>query len=116
MRAGMCEAVKMDLYAVLGASPSYSVQQLRHRYQQLALQYHPDRLRGECSSEAETCVTKFLEVDAAWRILGDQEARRQYDLQRRGHISMQTGGSGDQTADLRVSGRLSEPQPKFSTY
>ncbi|XP_035499369.1 dnaJ homolog subfamily C member 24 isoform X2 [Scophthalmus maximus] len=79
----MCEAVKMDLYAVLGASPSYSVQQLRHRYQQLALQYHPDRLRGECSSEAETCVTKFLEVDAAWRILGDQEARRQYDLQRR---------------------------------
>lgn len=38
VRAGMCEAVKMDLYAVLGASPSYSVQQLRHRYQQLALQ------------------------------------------------------------------------------
>lgn len=34
----MCEAVEKDLYAVLGASPSDSVQQLRHRYQQLALQ------------------------------------------------------------------------------
>lgn len=34
----MCEAAEKDLYAVLGASPSDSVQQLRHRYQQLALQ------------------------------------------------------------------------------
>lgn len=36
--AGMCEAAEKDLYAVLGSSPSDSVQQLRHRYQQLALQ------------------------------------------------------------------------------
>ncbi|XP_037623059.1 dnaJ homolog subfamily C member 24 [Sebastes umbrosus] len=77
----MCEAAEKDLYAVLGASPSDSVQQLRHRYQQLALQYHPDRLGG--SSEAESGVKKFLEVDAAWRILSDQITRREYDLQRR---------------------------------
>ncbi|XP_068580055.1 dnaJ homolog subfamily C member 24 [Cebidichthys violaceus] len=79
----MCEAVEEDLYAVLGASPSDSVQQLRHRYQQLALQYHPDRLGGGSSSEAESGVKKFLEVDAAWRILSDHSTRRQYDLQRR---------------------------------
>lgn len=77
----MCEAAEKDLYAVLGASPSESVQQLRHRYQQLALQYHPDRLGG--SSEAESGVKKFLEVDAAWRILSDQNTKREYDLQRR---------------------------------
>ncbi|XP_049430486.1 dnaJ homolog subfamily C member 24 isoform X2 [Epinephelus fuscoguttatus] len=79
----MCEAAEKNLYAVLGASPSDSVQQLRHRYQQLALQYHPDRLRGECPSEAESAVKKFLEVDEAWKILSDQNTRRQYDLQRR---------------------------------
>ncbi|XP_041650813.1 dnaJ homolog subfamily C member 24 [Cheilinus undulatus] len=79
----MCEAAEKDLYAVLGASPSDSVQQLRHRYQQLALQYHPDRVGSACSSEAESAVKKFLEVDAAWRILSDQDTRRQYDLQRR---------------------------------
>ncbi|XP_029289022.1 dnaJ homolog subfamily C member 24 [Cottoperca gobio] len=77
----MCEAAEKDLYAVLGASPSDSVQQLRHKYQQLALQYHPDRLGG--SSQAESGVKRFLEVDAAWRILSDQNNRRQYDLQRR---------------------------------
>ncbi|XP_070828526.1 dnaJ homolog subfamily C member 24 isoform X1 [Chaetodon trifascialis] len=79
----MCEAAEKDLYAVLGASSSDSVQQLKHRYQQLALQYHPDRLGGEASSEVESAVKKFLEIDAAWRILGDQNTRRQYDLQRR---------------------------------
>ncbi|XP_026168121.1 dnaJ homolog subfamily C member 24 [Mastacembelus armatus] len=79
----MCEAAEKDLYAVLGASPSESVKQLRHKYQQLALQCHPDRFRGECSSKAESGLKKFLEVEAAWRILGDQNTRREYDLQRR---------------------------------
>ncbi|KAK1874906.1 DnaJ like subfamily C member 24, partial [Dissostichus eleginoides] len=74
-------SAEKDLYAVLGASPSDSVQQLRHRYQQLALQYHPDRLGG--SSEADSGVKKFLEADAAWRVLSDQNTRREYDLQRR---------------------------------
>lgn len=48
------------------------------------MQFHPDRLEGEHSSEAESGMMKFLEVDAAWKILGDQNSRRAYDLQRRG--------------------------------
>ncbi|XP_028286895.1 dnaJ homolog subfamily C member 24 isoform X1 [Parambassis ranga] len=79
----MCETTEKDLYAVLGASPSDSLQQLRHRYRQLVLQFHPDRLGGEHSSEAESGMKKFLEVDAAWKILGDQNSRWKYDLQRR---------------------------------
>ncbi|XP_047452928.1 dnaJ homolog subfamily C member 24 [Mugil cephalus] len=78
----MCETRDKDLYAVLGASPSDSVQQIRHRYQQLVLQFHPDRLGGECSSESASSM-KFLEVDAAWKILKDQKTRREYDLKRR---------------------------------
>uniref|UniRef100_A0A3Q3XG78 J domain-containing protein n=1 Tax=Mola mola TaxID=94237 RepID=A0A3Q3XG78_MOLML len=77
----MCEAEGKDLYAVLGASSSDSAQQLRHRYQQLVLQYHPDRVRGQGSSES--AVKKFLELDAAWRILRDESSRRQYDMQLR---------------------------------
>lgn len=34
----MCETPEKDLYAVLGASSSDSAQQLKHKYQQLALQ------------------------------------------------------------------------------
>ncbi|KAM9854163.1 dnaJ homolog subfamily C member 24 isoform 1-T5 [Aulostomus maculatus] len=79
----MCEAADKDLYAVLGASPSDSVQQLRHRYQKLALQYHPDRWGDTSPSEAESGMKRFLEVDAAWRILSDQSSRSQYDQHRR---------------------------------
>ncbi|XP_061679652.1 dnaJ homolog subfamily C member 24 [Syngnathoides biaculeatus] len=75
----MCEAGEKDLYAVLGASPSDSVQQLRHRYQKLALQCHPDHLGDVCDSGAEM----FLEIDAAWKILCEHDARSQYDQQRR---------------------------------
>ncbi|XP_023141946.2 dnaJ homolog subfamily C member 24 [Amphiprion ocellaris] len=87
----MCAASEKDLYAVLGASPCDTVQQLRHRYQLLALQYHPDRLGGQCSSEAESGVKKFLEVDAAWKILSDENTRRQYDLQKRAQELKQDG-------------------------
>ncbi|XP_017295770.1 dnaJ homolog subfamily C member 24 [Kryptolebias marmoratus] len=79
----MCETEEKDLYAVLGASPTDSVQQLRHRYQQLALKYHPDRLGVELSSEAESAVSKFVEVNSAWRVLGEQNTRRRYDTQRK---------------------------------
>lgn len=37
---GMCEVLEKDLYAVLGAQPTDSALQLKHRYQQLALQVH----------------------------------------------------------------------------
>lgn len=50
----------------------------------VCFQYHPDRFRGDSSSEAESALKKFLEIDAAWRILKDQESRRQYDLKLRG--------------------------------
>ncbi|XP_013883494.1 dnaJ homolog subfamily C member 24 [Austrofundulus limnaeus] len=79
----MCEPEKKDLYAVLGASPSDSVQQLKHKYQQLALKYHPDRLGEDLSTETESAVSRFVEVNSAWKVLGEQNTRRQYDSQRR---------------------------------
>lgn len=34
----MCEVLEKDLYAVLGACPTDTAQQLKHKYQELALQ------------------------------------------------------------------------------
>lgn len=47
-------------------------------------QYHPDRFRAASPSEAESALKKFLEIDAAWRILKEQDSRRRYDLELRG--------------------------------
>lgn len=48
------------------------------------VQYHPDRFRGDSPAEAEAALKRFLEIDAAWRILKDHTSRRQYDLKLRG--------------------------------
>ncbi|CAL8358206.1 unnamed protein product [Lota lota] len=84
MSQGMSEqSPPKNLYSVLGAGPLDSLQQLKDKYKHLALKYHPDRLRGLCASETEAGLKKFLEAEQAWRILGNQEARSQYDLHRK---------------------------------
>lgn len=47
-------------------------------------QYHPDRLRLKEPSAVDSTSNKFLEIEAAWRVLSDQNTRRQYDLQCKG--------------------------------
>lgn len=41
-QGAMCEGLEKDLYAVLGAQPTDSALQLKHRYQQLALQVNAE--------------------------------------------------------------------------
>lgn len=55
----------------------------------VCFQYHPDRFSGNTPSEAESALKRFLEIDAAWRILKDRESRRQYDLKLRGRSTDQ---------------------------
>ncbi|KAG7473686.1 hypothetical protein MATL_G00098530 [Megalops atlanticus] len=73
-----------DWYAILDASPSDCVQELKQKYQKLALLYHPDKQSPDTAAgEVEQCVQRFIEVDQAWKILGNEETKRAYDLQRR---------------------------------
>lgn len=57
----------------------------------VCIQYHPDRFRGDSPEEADAALKKFLEIDAAWRILKDQASRRQYDLKLRGRPQGRSG-------------------------
>ncbi|XP_075693850.1 dnaJ homolog subfamily C member 24 isoform X1 [Rhinoderma darwinii] len=73
-----------DWYSVLGAHPSDSQAELKQKYQKLALLYHPDKQHRDISSEQETDEAwKFIEISQAWKILGNEETKRAYDLQRR---------------------------------
>ncbi|XP_048477395.1 dnaJ homolog subfamily C member 24-like [Rhincodon typus] len=53
-------------------------------YELLQYNYHPDKQRADAPvEELEECVQRFIEVDQAWKILGNEETKREYDLQRR---------------------------------
>uniref|UniRef100_UPI00398F84E5 dnaJ homolog subfamily C member 24 n=1 Tax=Pristiophorus japonicus TaxID=55135 RepID=UPI00398F84E5 len=76
--------LEKDWYEILGAGPSHSLQELRQNYQRLILLYHPDKQSADVpAGELEESVQRFIEVDQAWKILGNEETKREYDLQRR---------------------------------
>jgi len=64
-----------DYYQMLGVKKSASPEEIKKAYRKLAMQYHPDRNKG--NKEAET---KFKEISEAYAVLSDQEKRKQYDM------------------------------------
>ncbi|EAW68247.1 zinc finger, CSL-type containing 3, isoform CRA_f [Homo sapiens] len=74
---------KKDWYSILGADPSANISDLKQKYQKLILMYHPDKQSTDVpAGTVEECVQKFIEIDQAWKILGNEETKREYDLQR----------------------------------
>jgi len=62
-----------DPYALLGISPTASLQEIRMKFRQLVVTEHPEK-GGD--------PKKFAKLNRAYGLLSDQEKRRQYDEQR----------------------------------
>ena len=74
-----------DYYATLGVSRSASADEIKRAYRRLASQHHPDK-GGD--------TQKFQEIEEAYRILGDDQQRQQYDNPRPQNINMGFGPAG----------------------
>ena len=66
-----------DPYQVLGVSPSASAAEIKSAYRSLVKQHHPDAAEA-ISDDPE----RILEINAAWELLGDSEARQRFDAGR----------------------------------
>lgn len=78
------KVTQKDWYKILGAKPSDSLAELKRKYQKLALLYHPDKQKADVpAGEVEERVQRFIEIDQAWKILGNEETKKEYDLQQR---------------------------------
>jgi molecular chaperone DnaJ len=67
-----------DYYRTLGVPRDAADEEIRKAYRKLVFEYHPDRNPGP---EGEA---KIREINAAYEIIGDPEARRTYDRLRFG--------------------------------
>ena len=63
-----------DYYEILGVSKQATDQEIKKAYRKLALQYHPDKNKGNKESEA-----KFKEINQAYEVLSDKQKRDNYD-------------------------------------
>lgn len=76
-----------DYYSILGISKSATETDIKKAYRKLALQYHPDKNKGDKASEE-----KFKEVTKAYEVLSDPQKRQTYD--QFGEAAFQQGGPG----------------------
>ncbi|MGI6563437.1 MAG: molecular chaperone DnaJ [Clostridia bacterium] len=81
-------AEKRDYYEVLEVSRDATDEEIKKAYKRLAKKYHPDVNPG--NEEAES---KFKEINEAYSVLSDKNARQKYDMY--GHAGPdQTSGFG----------------------
>ena len=63
-----------DYYAILGVPKVADASEIKKKFRQLALKYHPDRNQGNKAAEA-----KFKEISEAYDVLSDEDKRAKYD-------------------------------------
>jgi len=96
-----------DFYKILGLEKSASSDEIKKAYRKLALQYHPDKNKGDKAAEE-----KFKAVNEANSVLIDPEKRKLYDQYGENWEQVQTGGGQPGGASGRP--RPGRQQPPFS--
>ena len=69
--------VQGDYYQILGVGGHSTQQQIKDAYRKLALQYHPDRNKGNPGA-----AEKMKKINEAYAVLSDPGKRREYDALR----------------------------------
>ena len=88
-----------DFYATLGLARGATDAQIKKAYRKLAVQYHPDKNKGD-----EAATAKFAEISSAYEVLSDEKKRKIYD--RHGeeglkqHEAQEGRGGGGDPSDI----------------
>ncbi len=89
----------LNYYAVLEVSLQATQEEIKKSYRKLALHFHPDRNQGNRQAEQ-----KIREVNAAYEILGDPDARKTYDRLRLGHVGPTVSRQEEETEEAPSPG------------
>ncbi|CUG93032.1 Hypothetical protein, putative [Bodo saltans] len=91
-----------DLYYVLGVTRTATDEQIKSKYKELALKFHPDKCMHLDTEEKAAAEHKFKNIGTAYHTLLDAVKRREYDLKQEkerlaktsSYTSFFTGGAG----------------------
>ncbi len=109
-----------DYYNILGINKTATEQEIKKAYRRLALQYHPDKHKGDKDAEQ-----KFKDINQAYEVLSDKQKRGAYDqfgeagaqgFGQTGGYSSTTGGFGGQGYDFSSFGDMGGFADIFETF
>lgn len=80
----------LDLYSVLGVARDADIREIKRAHRALVKEYHPD------VNDDDSAKHRFHQIQAAFEVLGDSDARAAYDRQR---CFSHSDGLGDFTSD-----------------
>lgn len=87
-------------YEVLGLTEAANQDEIKKAYRKLSLQYHPDRNNNSPESTA-----RFQSISAAYDTIGDEDNRKQYDMQSKMQFAGMPGaGSGGGGGGMHFGG------------
>jgi diphthamide biosynthesis protein 4 len=66
-----------NFYEILNVEPNASAEEIKKSYQRLVMLHHPDKSTATATTDANA----FLELDEAWKVLRDADARKVYDAE-----------------------------------
>lgn len=75
----ICELME-NLYSILGCEESATCEEIKKCYQKLALKTHPDKVASQSREKLSDANDEFAKISFAWKILGDENLRNQYDI------------------------------------
>lgn len=70
-------------YRVLNVSKDATKNEIRQSYRSLCLKYHPDKNVNRSGAEKRASEERFKQIQKAYALVGDIEARKQYDFHSR---------------------------------
>jgi molecular chaperone DnaJ len=89
------EWLETDYYSVLGVPKDAPQKDVKKAFRKLARDFHPDANKGDPDAE-----TRFKQINEAYEVLGDEEARKEYDHAR--DMGFFVGGPGGAQQRVRV--------------
>jgi DnaJ-class molecular chaperone len=77
---------KEDLYKILGINENANHDEIKKAYRGLSLKLHPDR------NPDPTATEKFKKINEAYEVLGDEQKRKQYEMERKNPFTRMSNG------------------------